>query len=188
MSSEKEEFRRRAKELRSRLASDEVAMLSARIEGHLRHLINGESPVMVYASKPGEVDTSGLIDWLLSRGIRVVVPIIEQETRSLRLSYLRDPGNLRPSTFSVPEPVGHEVPADPSSIRLVVVPLIAFDSRGYRLGYGAGYYDRFLSLHPGMKKIGVAFACQEIEVVPADENDVPMDIIVTENGSITIAS
>jgi 5-formyltetrahydrofolate cyclo-ligase len=187
MDSEKKELRRQAKMLRSRLSSEEVARLSARIGDHLRQLINGESPVMVYVSKPGEVDTSGLITWLFSRGIRVVVPIIEQETRSLRLSYLKDLGDLRPSTFSVPEPVGHEIPADPTSIRLVVVPLIAFDSRGFRLGYGAGYYDRFLSLHPGMKKIGVAFACQKIEVVPADENDIPMDIIVTENG-ITVAS
>jgi 5-formyltetrahydrofolate cyclo-ligase len=80
--------------------------------------------------------------------------------------------------------VDREIPAEPSSIRLVVVPLIAFDSRGFRLGYGAGYYDRFLSRHPDMKKIGVAFACQEVETVPADENDVPMDIIVTENGVV----
>jgi 5-formyltetrahydrofolate cyclo-ligase len=184
MDTRKDAIRREAKEVRCRLTPEEAGVLSARIETHLRDLIDGESPVMVYASKPGEVDTSGLIAWLLSRGIRVVVPVIEQATRSLRLSYLTDPADLRPSTFSVPEPVGREIPADPSSIRLVVVPLIAFDSRGYRLGYGAGYYDRFLSRHRGMKKIGVAFSCQEVGAVPADENDVPMDIIVTENGVV----
>jgi 5-formyltetrahydrofolate cyclo-ligase len=184
----KEELRRQAREVRCRLSAEEAARLSARIERNLREVINGESPVMVYASKPGEVDTHGLITWLLARGTRVVVPIIEQETRSLRLSELRDPADLKPSTFSVPEPIGHEIPADPQSIGLVVVPLIAFDSRGFRLGYGAGYYDRFLSQHPHMKKVGVAFSCQEIEVVPADENDIPMDIIVTEEGIIPITS
>jgi 5-formyltetrahydrofolate cyclo-ligase len=178
----KEELRRQAREVRCHLSAGETARLSAKIEGHLRELINGESPVMVYASKPGEVDTHGLIAWLLSRGTRVVVPIIEQETRSLRLSELRDPADLKPSTFSVPEPIGHEIPADPSSIGLVVVPLIAFDSRGFRLGYGAGYYDRFLAKNPHMKKVGVAFACQKIKVVPTDDNDIAMDIIVTEEG------
>jgi 5-formyltetrahydrofolate cyclo-ligase len=184
----KEELRRQAREVRCRLPPGEAARLSAGIERYLRELIDGESPVMVYASKPGEVDTHGLIAWLLARGTRVVVPIIEQDSRSLRLSELRDPADLKPSTFSVPEPIGHEIPVDPESIGLVVVPLIAFDSRGFRLGYGAGYYDRFLEKHPHMKKIGVAFACQEMEVVPADENDIPMDIIVTENGITRITS
>jgi 5-formyltetrahydrofolate cyclo-ligase len=62
--------------------------------------------------------------------------------------------------------------------------MIAFDRRGYRLGYGAGYYDRFLSAHSWMRKIGVAFSCQEVDAVPADENDVPMDLIVTEQGVV----
>ena len=176
----------RAKEVRSRLSPGEVAELSARIGLHLRQLIDSESVVMVYASKPGEVDTSGLISWLLSHGIRVVVPIIEQETRSLRLSYLEDPGVLRPSTFLVPEPVGRENPADPSAVCLVIIPLIAFDRQGHRLGYGAGYYDRFLSRHPGMRKIGVAFSCQEVPLIPADENDVSLDAIVTEEGVVPL--
>jgi 5-formyltetrahydrofolate cyclo-ligase len=186
MSSGKEEMRKRVKEVRSRLSPEEGAELSARIGLHLRRLIDGESVVMVYASKPGEVDTSGLISWLLSQGTRVVVPIIEQETRSLRLSYLEDPCVLRPSTFLVPEPVGREIPVDASAVGLVIVPLIAFDRQGHRLGYGAGYYDRFLSRHPWMKKIGVAFSCQEVDVVPEDGNDVPLDAIVTEEGVVPL--
>lgn len=185
MSSGKEALRRQAREVRCRLAPEEVAKLSARIGLHLRGIINGESPVMVYASKPGEVDTSGLISWLLDQGTRVVVPIIEKESRSLRLSYLEDPGDLKPSTFRVPEPVDREIPADPAAVRLVVVPLIAFDRQGHRLGYGAGYYDRFLSRHPHMKTIGVAFSCQEVPQIPADENDVSLDIIVTETGVVS---
>jgi 5-formyltetrahydrofolate cyclo-ligase len=186
MSSGKEEMRMRAKEVRSRLLPGEVAELSARIGLHLRRLMDGESVVMVYASKPGEVDTSDLICWLLSQGTRVVVPIIEQETRSLRLSYLEDPSVLRPSTFLVPEPVGREIPADASAVRLVIIPLIAFDRQGHRLGYGAGYYDRFLSRHPWMRMIGVAFSCQEVDVVPEDGNDVPLDAIVTEEGVVPL--
>jgi 5-formyltetrahydrofolate cyclo-ligase len=139
---------------------------------------------MVYVSKANEVDTRGFIRGLLASGTAVVVPIIERESRTLRLSYLRDPAVLVESTFSVPEPIGSEIPARAEEIPVVVVPMIAFDRNGHRLGYGAGYYDRFLSCHPHLKKIGIAFSCLEVPEIPGDENDVPMDLIVTEEGII----
>lgn len=121
-----------------------------------------------------------LIRYLLEKGVRVVVPIIERETRTLRLSCLEDPGDLVISTFSVPEPIGNEIPVCGEDLEVIIVPLLAFDRAGHRLGYGAGYYDRFLSSYPRAKKIGAAFSCQEIGSVPADNNDVAMDLIVTE--------
>jgi 5-formyltetrahydrofolate cyclo-ligase len=147
--------------------------------------LNGEKTVMVYVSKPPEVDMMPLIRHLLQRGVRVVVPIIERETRTLRLSCLEDPGDLVCSTFMVPEPIGKEIPARGEDLEVVIVPLLAFDRSGHRLGYGAGYYDRFLSMYPQAKKIGAAFSCQEIGSVPADENDVAMDLIVTEREIIS---
>lgn len=140
---------------------------------------------MVYVSKPPEVDTMPLIKHLIRKGIRVVVPIIERETRTLRLSCLEDPGDLVISTFSVPEPIGKEIPVCGGELEMVIVPLLAFDRAGHRLGYGAGYYDRFLSSNQQAKKIGAAFSCQEIVSVPADENDVAMDLIVTEREIIS---
>jgi len=140
----------------------------------------------VYVSKPLEVETAPLISTLLSRKASVVVPIIEREERTLRLSFLRDLSHLSISTFSVPEPVGREIPADPGCIPVAVVPLVAFDRRGHRLGYGAGYYDRFLSSNTHMYKVGVGFSCQEVDTVPADERDVCMDAIVTEREIIRV--
>ncbi|HNO08642.1 MAG TPA: 5-formyltetrahydrofolate cyclo-ligase, partial [Methanoregulaceae archaeon] len=96
----KQALREQAKAIRCRLTPDEVASLSERIEHHLRRVINGESPVLVYVSKTSEVDTRGLIDRLLANGTAVVVPIIERESRTLRLSYLRDQAVLVESTFS----------------------------------------------------------------------------------------
>jgi 5-formyltetrahydrofolate cyclo-ligase len=145
-------------------------------------LLNGTSPVMVYVSKPPEVDTIPLIRDLIARNRRVVVPIIETATRGLRLSYLDDLSVLVTSTFSVPEPIGHEVPACPEELTIAIIPLLAFDTSGHRLGYGAGYYDRFLSCNPGIEKVGVAFSCQEVDAIPADEYDVPLDAVVTEEG------
>ena len=180
----KHTLREHAKEIRSKLSHKEIAHCSTLIEHHLRSIINGESPILVYVSKANEVDTHELITFLLASGTGVVVPIIERESRTLRLSYLRDPSVLVESTFSVPEPVGSEIPACPEDIQLVVVPMLAFDRKGHRLGYGAGYYDRFLSCHPHMKKIGISFSCLEVPEIPGDENDVAMDLIVTEKGII----
>jgi 5-formyltetrahydrofolate cyclo-ligase len=69
-------------------------------------------------------------------------------------------------------------------VKAVIIPMLAFDKKGNRLGYGAGYYDRFLFSHPHLTRIGIAFAIQELEEIPADATDAGMDIIVTETGII----
>jgi len=182
----KEVLRTRAREARAALPDETRRSYSLLICNRVCGLLDGKDPVLVYASKPPEVDTSHLITALLSRNRSVVVPIIEKETRTLRLSYLRDPLHLSASTFSVPEPIGHEFPADPGQIPVAIVPLIAFDRKGNRLGYGAGYYDRFLSRNAHMFRIGIAFSCQEVDSIPADERDVCMDVIVTEKDVLRV--
>jgi 5-formyltetrahydrofolate cyclo-ligase len=137
---------------------------------------------MVYVSKDPEVDTFPLIRQLLEEKKRVVVPIIQQKDRSLRLSYLTSLTTLQPSTFNVPEPIGNEIPADAERIEVAVIPLVGFDRKGNRIGYGAGYYDRFLQKNRQMVKIGVAFACQKVPSVPTGPFDIRMDVIITEKG------
>ena len=179
----KQALREQAKAIRCRLTPDEVASLSERIEHHLRRVINGESPVLVYVSKTSEVDTRGLIDRLLANGTAVVVPIIERESRTLRLSYLRDPAVLVESTFSVPEPIGSEIPARAEEIAVVVVPMIAFDRRGHRLGYGAGYYDRFLADLPAAATGGPLLAAvvgpdELLDDLPTEPHDRRVDVVI----------
>ena len=65
--------------------------------------------------------------------------------------------------------------------------MLGFDSKGNRLGYGAGYYDRFLRRYPHPEKIGIAFSCQQVECIPADENDIMMDCIITEKVIIEVS-
>lgn len=182
MSQTKAALRLRAKEARFLLSPSQLAEYSSSITEQLLDLLDGFETVMVYAAKAPEVETSALITALNHRGVRVIVPIIERETCGLRLSYLPDPGVLVPSTFGVPEPIGSELPARPEDVEVVVLPMLAFDAEGNRLGYGAGYYDRFLCRYPHPKKIGIAYACQQAERIPAEENDVTMDYIVTEKG------
>jgi len=184
MSDSKTALRQAAKIQRATLNEAQISDYSRRIRDHLIPVLKRRETVLVYASKCPEVDTLPLIEWLLEEEKTVVVPIIQREDCSLRLSYLSDPAVLVPSTFQVPEPIGHEVPADPSEIQVVIVPMLAFDAAGNRLGYGAGYYDRFLARHPGLLTIGLAFSCQEVDSLPAEENDIRMDRIVTEQGVI----
>jgi len=178
----KQELRQISKNRRLAIPLLERENLSAGICSNLLGILNGCSPVMIYVSKPPEVNTDTLISALIAKCGRVIVPIIERETVSLRLSYLDDPSVLVDSTFHVPEPIGSEIPASPEEVAVAVIPVLGFDRHGNRLGYGAGYYDRFLEKNPNISRIGLAFACQEIPFIPCDANDVKIDIIVTENG------
>ncbi len=180
----KESLRDHAKMLRDSIPAPLQTEWSGAIRRRLLTLMDGYDPVMVYVSKPPEVRTHEFIRDLLAAGKRVIVPIIEREDRSLRLSYLDDLSSLVPSTFNVPEPIGSEVPAPADEVELTIIPVIAFDGRGNRLGYGAGYYDRFLASRPGMVKVGLAFSCQEAASIPADDYDIKLDCVVTERGII----
>ena len=148
----------------------------------LAELVSRNERVMVYCAKEPEVETNSFIRYLLGAGIPVIVPIIQQEDVSLRLSYLQRSECLVPSTFHVPEPVGSEIPANPADVTSAIIPMLGFDRNGGRLGYGAGYYDRFLSQNQHIRTIGIAFSCQEVHQIPLDTNDVLMDLVVTESG------
>jgi 5-formyltetrahydrofolate cyclo-ligase len=179
----KNSVRQEMREKRELLSPDERHRKSLRISNNVLEFLKGET-VMVYGSKEMEVNTSALIKSLLERGNPVIVPVIVRADISLRLSYLRDVSVLVPSTFGVPEPIGSEIPANPEDVDVIILPMLGFDRKGGRLGYGAGYYDRFLERNPEIRKIGIAFACQEADTVPVDEKDIRMNLIITENGTV----
>ena len=184
MRDQKNRVRQAMRERREAMTPGERLEKSRRICGFARDLVRDGETVMVYSSKELEVNTRPLLDELLARGNPVIVPIIVKEDVSLRLSYLRDPSVLVTSTFGVPEPIGSEIPAEPADVDTIILPMLGFDRRGGRLGYGAGYYDRFLARNPRIRRIGIAFACQEAEEVPCDENDIHMQLIITEDGVV----
>ncbi len=184
MGQDKETIRNILRHRKEMQTPEERFERSRRICAHLMKMIQPNETVMVYTSKEMEVNTVPLIAMLLAYKNPVVVPIIQKEDYSLRLSYIEDTSVLIPSTFGVPEPIGNEIPADGADIDTIILPMLGFDHRGGRIGYGAGYYDRFLEKYPSMRKIGIAFACQEMEALPLDPHDIPMDAIITEDGVI----
>jgi 5-formyltetrahydrofolate cyclo-ligase len=184
MREQKENVRKILRQRKEEMQPEDRLEKSRRICRHLMAVIGKGETVMVFTSKEKEVNTKPLILSLFRQKNPVVVPIIVKEDCSLRLSYLRDFSALVPSTFGVPEPIGSEIPVDPRDIGTIILPMLGFDRAGGRIGYGAGYYDRFLSKHPVLKKIGIAYGCQEVGEIPVDENDIRMDLIITENGIV----
>jgi len=184
MRDQKNRVRQAMRERREAMTPGERLDKSRGICGRVLGLIRNHETVMVYSSKELEVNTRSLIGELLAAGNPVIVPIIVREDVSLRLSYLEDPSVLVPSTFGVPEPIGSEIPARPEDVDTIILPMLGFDRRGGRLGYGAGYYDRFLARNPRIRRIGIAFSCQEAEEIPCEPNDIHMNLIVTEEGIV----
>ncbi len=176
----KRALRREILAARDALGAGERAARSRRIAERVLALpeLRGARTVMAFASFGSEVDTRPLLEALAERGLRLAVPRVV-DGGLVPVAYV--PGDpLEGSSFGVPEPTTG-APIPPAEIDLVVAPGLAFDRSGARVGYGGGFYDRFLrTLPPGVPRIAVAFAIQVVPQVPRGGSDVPVDAIVTE--------
>ena len=135
-----------------------------------------------YISFRSEVETRDFIEAEIKMGIRVVVPVVEELDGKKLLIHTEISGltNLKKGMFGLEEPVERK-PSSLQSLDAVIVPLAAFDRRGNRLGYGKGFYDKFLrELPKSIERIGIAFSTQEFEHIPSLPHDEPLDLIVTE--------
>ncbi len=136
--------------------------------------------VACYVSLPYEVDTHRLIDNMLTTGKRVAVPYVRG--RDLRWSELREwARDLRPGAFGVlePQPRARRL-VRAQELGMVVVPGVAFDRSGHRLGHGHGYFDRFLATLPGRTPtIGLCFDFQLLAALPHEPHDHPIDAVLT---------
>ena len=132
-----------------------------------------------YAAVRGEADPFPLMAALANQGHPLCLPQTQDETLVFRSWKPGDP--LVVGRFNIPEPDDKARERRPD---LVLVPLLAFDRHGYRLGYGGGFYDRYLSEHRAkrtIRAIGIAFAGQETEELPREETDEPLDAVVTQD-------
>ncbi len=137
--------------------------------------------IMCYVSFKNEVNSHGFIKKMLSQNKRVCIPLII-ENGILAAKIINDFSELKPGPSGILEPDGKTaLEIEPAEIELVIVPGITFDRNLQRIGYGAGYYDRFLS-RTGKKciKTGIAFENQIIKKIPVEKHDIPMDIVITE--------
>lgn len=184
---EKQELRNVAKQRRAAIPASERLRASAAIQACVLKLavFRQAKSVHSYVSFRDEVATLDLIAAALQAGKQVVAPRVAQESRFLQHYALTSLAGLRPGRFGIlePDPASCEAVA-PQNIDLVLVPGLAFDRRGNRLGYGKGYYDRFLST-TAAPRIALAFDEQLFARIPAGHADIRVDAIVTPSQIIT---
>ncbi len=170
---------------RSSLSPDAVIEKSNLIRKALFNLPQFKSSqlIMFYVARDEEVRTEEMIKESLRMEKRVAVPITKVKERNLVPSLLTDYDlELSPGTYQILEPKEEYVrPISPQEIDLIIVPAVAFDRRGSRLGFGGGFYDNFLKqVPPKTVRIGLAFQLQMVEELPSQEKDERVDIIITE--------
>ena len=177
--SEKAAARRAA--LAARAGQDPA--LGARLAGRFLDALPLRAGAVVSGFWPldGEIDLRPLLHALDGRGHPIVLPVTPPRGHPLRFARWRPGDALVPGRFGTLHPVGHPTGEDlvPD---VLLVPLLAFDARGNRLGYGGGYYDRTLAALPGRLAVGCAFAAQEVASVPVEPTDIRLDAVATERG------
>ena len=178
----KDALRLKMREKRRALTTDEVNIKSAKIQVALFSLdcFKSADTVCTFISAFKEPDTVEIIKRLLGDGKKVVVPVTDTNNTTLILSYIENMADLKKGAFGILEPTTVK-PARESDIDAVLVPGLAFDKNGGRMGFGKGYYDRFLEKTDAVK-IALCYDFQLSDQIPTEPHDVPMDIIITESG------
>jgi 5,10-methenyltetrahydrofolate synthetase len=133
--------------------------------------------LFAYLDVRNEVHTRPLIDYCFKIHKPVFVPVVQKN--EMFFSEIRDYSELIASVFDIPSPQ-NPVPTEPGSGSLFIVPGLGFDKCGNRVGYGAGFYDKYLCCRSRLHLIGVCFESQLEEKLPADETDIRMDSVLTE--------
>ena len=174
----KADLRLQIQQIKRQFTPQQLEELSLLVISSLRPLLAEAQTIMAYYSLPDEVNTHALIDELVAEGKTVLLPkVTGADTMELRRYTGR--ADLQEGAYHILEPVGEPF-TDLSAIDLILVPGLAFDAAGHRLGRGRGYYDRFLHSknRPYCVKIGVCFDFQKVDEVPVDAHDIAMDKVV----------
>ena len=169
--------RKAARAMRASLAHGDIAQTLAGFAASLK--ITPGSIVGGYHAIQDEADPALLLAALAKVGAVIAYPRMAQKNAALDFHRVAEGEALRPGFLNIHEPQAHWQKVIPD---VLLVPLLAFDARGHRLGYGGGYYDRTLALLPQARAIGIAYAGQEVSSLPAEAHDRTLAAILTENG------
>jgi 5-formyltetrahydrofolate cyclo-ligase len=181
----KKEMRRMVLAMRRSLGADEVERRSASVLKRLDDsgLLDGRETVALYAAADGEVLTRPLFERLKAEGRRPVLPRVRGRGPELDFFRVTDWEGLANSRLGIPEPSGDSEPVPPEEFDFVLVPGVAFDARGGRLGYGMGCYDRVLErTRPGIPLAGIGYDFQLVDEIPMEEHDARLTAVVIERG------
>jgi 5-formyltetrahydrofolate cyclo-ligase len=174
--------KRRARQLAltARAGNDPVAS-GAALAAHVLRDLPPPAGAIISGFLPigGEIDLRPLLQALHARRHPIALPVTPKRGLPLTFRLWIPGGELVQERFGTRRPTGPECTPD-----FVLVPLLAFDAQGGRLGYGAGFYDRTLAALPNRFRLGCAFAAQQVDAVPVGPYDIRLDAVATENGII----
>jgi 5-formyltetrahydrofolate cyclo-ligase len=191
---QKRDLRQQMQQKRARYTAAELQEWSSRITGHFfdffalpqYHTVHVFLPIL----RKKEIDTWQIIRQLQMNyaHIRIAVSVSNMADCTLDHYWLKPETKLQENKWGIPEPVEAEAIAV-ADIDMVLVPLLAFDQQGHRVGYGKGFYDRFLAAcQPGTVKIGLSLETAVAQVMDVHEGDVVLDYVITPAGVLTFKS
>ncbi|KAA0003805.1 MAG: 5-formyltetrahydrofolate cyclo-ligase [Thermoplasmata archaeon] len=184
--SEKQEIRKKLLDLRNSLSTIEILEKSNRVIKNIYGMddFRKAKVIATYISFGTEVNTHGLIRSLIGKKEVLVPVVVDRDKKEIILSELKHWKELSSGSYGILEPKKEFIrERDGSEVDIYLVPGVAFDAHGNRIGYGSGYYDRLLGNASGVK-VGVAYDFQVIERIPSEGHDVKLDKIVTDTGVI----
>lgn len=186
---DKKTLRTEMLEKRAQLKANEILSKSEEIKNKLFQLEEFENANFIFSfiSFKDEIHTHDIIKDTINMGKKIGVPVTIKNPRKLLVSEVKDFDNeleIGPYDILAPKKEFERI-IDPKLVDLVLVPGLAFDEYGFRLGYGGGYYDRFFTeIEKNVPKIGLCFNIQIIDKVPINSYDIPVDYIITEKDII----
>lgn len=181
----KKELRQKYKELRNQLSEDDLEEMSLTIANKVLTLPIFEKNyfhIFLSITEHKEVNTEYILHLLSGKDKEIIISKSDFNTREMTHYLLTDNTKIKKNQYNIPEPIdGLEVPTH--KIDVVFVPLLAFDKKGHRVGYGKGFYDKFLTdCKPETIKIGLSFFEPEEKIEDVIVNDVKLNYCVTPNG------
>jgi 5,10-methenyltetrahydrofolate synthetase len=188
----KKELRKIYIRKRIELSDAEYKLLNEQLCKNFFEAVNLSRMEVVHSFLPilknKEVNTWLILDRIKKEfpQVRISIPRMNNQTSELEHYYFEGPEQLKYNTWEIPEPV-KGVPTATDKIDAVLAPLLAFDRQGHRLGYGRGFYDRFLAgCRPDCLKIGLSFFEMEEKIEGISKNDIPLNIIITPKSTVLI--
>ena len=174
---DKQALRKAIREQKRAMTPEQIQTASAELacKFYATDLYQNAKTIYGYLPYNQEVRTVPILEQALKDGKQVAVPKVYDDT--MRFILLEDLSRVAPSDMGIPEPVADEPVADDPTA-LVLMPGLAFDEKGNRMGYGGGYYDKFLSAEPAHPTVALCYDFQMVQSIPTEEYDVPVDLVL----------
>ena len=186
---EKKQMRSAVLARRDGMSPSERAVASRAIVDKLCTLTNYQSAsvVLIYMAFGSEIETKPLFERIVANGKMAVLPRVDKTSQTLMLHSVKSVAELQSSGWGIFEPATSAPMVALKEVGFVLLPGVAFDRTGNRLGYGRGYYDKLLlRADPTLARVAAGFSCQIVDKVPAGPFDQKIDTLITENEIITI--